>query len=262
MNLLSGLDRTRYDPSLCCMRMGGPLEARVRELGVPIYHLGRTHKADVVSIIRMSLWLRRQKPDIVHTWLPTANLWGRIAATLAGRRVLIASERSVDFRTTRLRLLLDRALALISAAITVNSDAVREFYAARARIPQEKLELIRNGLDLSHIRHHREAGTNWRDRLLSEFGFPHDTYVVGTVGRTAEAKGLNLEKDMAKENLVNVPSEWYPERTLVVPGHPEQSYLMVKLGSYDGPLGESDTVTGRDGVPMPPAGNQFLTSDI
>lgn len=57
-------------------------------------------------------------------------------------------------------------------------------------------------------------------------------------GRALMAAELNLEDGETQMNLVNVPSTMFEEYMRVVPGDPENSYLMVILGQYDGPIDE------------------------
>ena len=54
-------------------------------------------------------------------------------------------------------------------------------------------------------------------------------------GTANAALGLNLEDGNTEANLVGQPSSAYPDETLVIPGDPANSYLLVVLGSYDGP---------------------------
>lgn len=61
-------------------------------------------------------------------------------------------------------------------------------------------------------------------------------------GRALSAAELNLEAGVARDNMVGVESTLFPEYDLVVPGDPENSYLMIILGHYDGPLGEGGTM--------------------
>jgi hypothetical protein len=56
---------------------------------------------------------------------------------------------------------------------------------------------------------------------------------------------LNLTPSKAYAQLVGVPAISVDGWTRVVPGHPEMSYLLVKLGAIDGPLGDR-------GSTMPP----------
>jgi hypothetical protein len=57
-------------------------------------------------------------------------------------------------------------------------------------------------------------------------------------GRALSAAELNLEEGESRDNMVGVASELFPDYDLVVPGDPENSYLMIILGHYDGPVGE------------------------
>ena len=67
----------------------------------------------------------------------------------------------------------------------------------------------------------------------------------------ASPKGLSLESAMALQNLVGVASAELPSMLRVAPGHPESSYLIVKLVPAD---------MRRVGSRMPRTGPPFLTS--
>jgi hypothetical protein len=55
-------------------------------------------------------------------------------------------------------------------------------------------------------------------------------------GRALRAGELNLEPDNTHDQLVGQPSKLFDEYQLVVPGDPENSYLMMILGHYPGPI--------------------------
>jgi hypothetical protein len=69
------------------------------------------------------------------------------------------------------------------------------------------------------------------------------------VGRTPSG-GLNLRHDVAFANLVNVPSRGKPALVRVLPGDPENSYLIHKLEGRPGIVGDR----------MPRGSGPFLTS--
>lgn len=66
----------------------------------------------------------------------------------------------------------------------------------------------------------------------------------------ASPKGLSLESAVALQNLVGVASSELPSMQRVAPGHPENSYLIVKLAPSD---------MRRVGSRMPRTGPPFLT---
>ena len=67
-------------------------------------------------------------------------------------------------------------------------------------------------------------------------------------GAAASAKGLGLDDGASSDSLISQPSQLFPNETFVVPGKPNESYLMVVLGSYDGPLPEAGTMPFRNPI--------------
>lgn len=55
-------------------------------------------------------------------------------------------------------------------------------------------------------------------------------------GAALEAGGLSLEEGQVIPQTVNVDSMLFPQFKRIVPGNPENSYMMIILGKYDGPL--------------------------
>jgi len=74
------------------------------------------------------------------------------------------------------------------------------------------------------------------------FGKSCSAFSVCHQGAAQSAGGLNLEPGNVQRNLVNQPSLAFPSLTLVVPGDPDSSYLMVVLGSRQGELPSAGTM--------------------
>ena len=74
----------RFEPMVCCIHEAGPIGEEIRRTGTPVAVLGLTpglrRPGDVNGIRR---YLRETHPSIVHTFLLTASLYGRLAAILA-----------------------------------------------------------------------------------------------------------------------------------------------------------------------------------
>ena len=58
------------------------------------------------------------------------------------------------------------------------------------------------------------------------------------MGEARSAGGLNLEFGKSAENLINVNSDRIADWKLVVPGDPDNSYLLAIMGGVDGPITE------------------------
>ena len=116
LNLVRHLPE-RFEPMLCCIHQAGPIGEEIRSTGTPVAVLGLNpgvrRPFDLAGIRR---YLRETQPQIVHTFLLTASLYGRLAAILERVPAVIGTEvniygesgditrwPSVDVRGTRVR---------------------------------------------------------------------------------------------------------------------------------------------------------------
>jgi hypothetical protein len=76
------------------------------------------------------------------------------------------------------------------------------------------------------------------------------SFSVCHMGAAASAGGLNLEDGMSQAAMVNIDSVRFTDWQLVVPGDPDNSYLMAILGDVEGPL--------ADGIGTMPFNNPTL----
>ncbi len=176
------LDRREFEPAVCCLTRGGPLEESLRAAGVPVTILHKRGRWDLRVLGRLSDVMREFRPQIVHTWLPTANTLGRLAARHCAVPVLISSERSADRWKGPLRRLTDRVLARHTDRIITNSEAVRRFLIGRIGLPEPLIGVIRNGLDIAEF----DAAS---EHLSAPLPCAEGKLVVGSVGRLERQKG-------------------------------------------------------------------------
>lgn len=106
----------------------------------------REHLQVVLSLARL---LRSERPDILHAYLPAANVLGPAAARLAGIRRVIVSKRGLanykaDFPLLRRAEPMGNLLADV---ILVNSDAVRRDIEKTELFWSGKFRKIYNGVD-------------------------------------------------------------------------------------------------------------------
>jgi starch synthase (maltosyl-transferring) len=182
-HLARRLDRNEFEPAVCALTRGGPLEEDLSRSGIPVRILHKRGRWDLGVIGRLRQVIREFGPQIIHTWLPTANTLGRIAGLLEKTPVLIASERAKDAWKGPLRRAADRFLTARSHRILTNSLAVKSFLAERIGIPPEKIRVIPNGLDLAEF----DAKTAEPVEAPSPTG---DVMELGTVARLEPQKGL------------------------------------------------------------------------
>ena len=217
--LCRNLDRSTFQPAVCCLTRGGPFAADLRQAGVPIYLLNKRGRWDLRVIWRAARVIREFQPHIVHTWLPTANTLGRVAGLAAGVPVLIASERAKDAWKGMGRIAADRILAKRTARIVTNAEAVRDFLVDDIGVLPEKVRIIRNGLDLAEFDAAAARGPS--DALPESEGCT----IIGAVGRLEPQKGM---MDLV-EAFAQLPHDMQHTRLWIAGEGPLKSKLQRKV---------------------------------
>ena len=215
--LVLNLDPERFSSLVCCLTRGGPLEERLSRGGIPVHVLHKRGKLDLVALFRLARIVRQFAPHLVHTWMFTSNAYGRTAALLARSPIRVATELSVDEWKWGPYRLADRLLLPFTDAVIVNAEAVRRLYTMRWRVPESKMVLIRNGIDLSIFLPGDKRAARAR------FGLPQQALVIGGAGRLDPQKGFSI--------LLEATSE-------VLGKHPEAVVAIAGEGPEHGPLRE------------------------
>ncbi len=134
LTLLRQLDPSRYCVTVCCLQEGGPIAEEIAALGYEVVVLGRrAHALSLPTLAALRRLIRERRPDIVHTSLPRANYWGRIAAALEGVPVVIAEEHTVSERADWARPLIESVLGNRTDCLLVVSETVREAVVRKDR---------------------------------------------------------------------------------------------------------------------------------
>jgi glycosyltransferase involved in cell wall biosynthesis len=163
-----------------------PLAAALAARGIPFTCLGSTSLRDARIMAGLWRFLRRRKPDVVHTHLFYADTFGRLAARLAGVPVVVSTEHSTERtavsgrRATAIRL-----AAPLAMRIAAVSSTVAEAAAARLHVSASRIEVIPNGIELAPW-----AAAQPVSR--ADLGIDPQAFLVGSVGRLDPAKGHDI----------------------------------------------------------------------
>jgi len=159
--LLQGLDPERFEVTVACHGRGSMAETYRR-------HASQVSSLDLVdlrkssTIIRLAGLMRDAQCDVVHTHLWTADVLGGLAARLAGVRRVVSSVAGAYFlpigvsgwRRARRQVFsrLFRAIYRRCDRVIAPSHYVADDLLTRPgiRVPQERLCVIENGVDVDH----------------------------------------------------------------------------------------------------------------
>lgn len=164
-----------FDAHVVSVVRGGPLEPLFRQ-HIPLTVMHKRGPFGLTATRGLFQLMRRERPDIVHTHLFGADLWGRVAARLAGVPVIISTEHNVNTEHGVLKRRMKGWASRITTRFIAPADVVKRSMVAREYIPARKIEIIPNGIDMSRV------------VVRPPRGF-HDVPRLITVGRLAPQKG-------------------------------------------------------------------------
>ena len=182
IDLATKLDRQFFEPFVCCLNGKGRFAPQVEGLGIKVVALHKRPKFDPWVIFKLVRVMKKEKVDLVHTHLFTANLWGRIAAKLAGVPV-VSSEHGMDIWRKRLHLTLDQMLTRVNRKIVFVSEGVKNFYKSRNHSLNGKGRVIHNGINIAQFQPRID-----RQAVRKSLGLGESDKVVGIVGRLVPEK--------------------------------------------------------------------------
>ena len=184
LNLVQHLPE-RFEPVVCCINQAGPIGEEIRKTGTPVAVLGLTpglrHPWDVAGIRK---YLRDTKPVIVHTFLLTASLYGRLAAILEDVPIVIGTEVNIYERKRRHHIFAERMLMSKTDRVIVSANSVRDFYVDQIHADPGKIDVVYNAVDWKAI-----VPSKSRDEMRASLGLPRDGRVAGVIARLTEQKG-------------------------------------------------------------------------
>lgn len=195
--LVTRLDRKRFDPTVACLTGHGEIGQWLERAGVPVVYIEMKSAWDVGAWLRLRRLLKENKPHVLHSFLFHANLAGRIVSKGLGIEKRIASVRVEEPRRWHLKL--DRLTHGASDRITCVSGSTRDYIHREARIPLEKLVVIPNGID----------ATTCDMPLMAppaEWKIPDGAPVVASIGRLSEQKDPFALLRIAATVIRDIPS--------------------------------------------------------
>jgi glycosyltransferase involved in cell wall biosynthesis len=180
------IDRSRFEPVVCCYAGWGPLAAELDREGIEIFPLRRRAGADVGFVISLAREVRRREIDVVHPLhADSAYVVGVLSALLAGAESGVASFRDRPSADSRLLTAVGRLCGELVDTVVATSDTVGESLLARRWVPPGKVRVLHEGVNIDRF----EPAAR-REPARREWGIGEDVPVVGTVLQSHEDEEL------------------------------------------------------------------------
>ncbi|MCP5005979.1 MAG: glycosyltransferase family 4 protein [Planctomycetes bacterium] len=197
------------------------------------------HK-DFVSLVRLFFLIKRERFDIIHTHTSKGGFIGRLAARLAGAKVIIYSPHGDIFEgyfsrpVTKLFVLLEKFAALFTDEIITLSKRGKKRFIDHGIGEVQRIRHIYNGIDFKKFNIDGNKKLEKRD----DFGLSGDDFVCATIGRLVPVKGHSHLLKAVHRVVQNIPRAKF----LFVGDGPlrqslEQEIVSLKLESHVSLLG-------------------------
>jgi len=152
--LATGLDSRRFAVSVASLMPPGRIGRDLRAAGIDVTDIHMTSWTDLRAPGRVVQWLRRTRPDILHTWLFHANILGACTGTVVRVPVVVWSVRVAEPR--RAHRYISAFVQGLPRCILANSESLRT-YLINEGIDSRTLAVIPNAVDLQRFARPREV---------------------------------------------------------------------------------------------------------
>ncbi|GAK57258.1 glycosyl transferase, group 1 [Candidatus Vecturithrix granuli] len=217
LETLRRLDQERFQMAVIAFHCQGKVRDAIEAMGVPFTCLnfsglpGKYHPISYVMLYRLFRdlihYLKQERPHIVHSYSFWPNVYGCLAARIAGVPAIITGRRTV---TEHLDLKfwpfwLQNFCNVWATTIVTNSYAAKQACLRQEKwIRAEKIRLIYNGIDVD-----RDEITSNSAEKKRYWNIPEDAPVVGIIGTLQPCKGHKNFLYAAAQILQNFPRTFF-----------------------------------------------------
>ncbi|OGZ17776.1 MAG: hypothetical protein A2V72_01910 [Candidatus Nealsonbacteria bacterium RBG_13_37_56] len=196
LNQIKDLQKQGYDVSVVCSP--GRWVKEIEEEGVPVKTIKITRKmspfSDLITLIKLVFYFRREKFDIVHTSMPKPGLLGAMAARMARVPIVIHSNLGFYFQKDshwlkrKFFLLIEKTTAkccdlVFSVAKSDINLAIKEKIC-----PSDKIKYLGGWVDLDRFNPNR-FNQEFIKRKKRELKIDNQAKVIGINARLVRDKG-------------------------------------------------------------------------
>ena len=178
------LNRDRFLSVVCSITPRMPLQSELESQGIRTYTLGIDSRWDIRLVGGLLKLLRKERPDVLHSYLFHANMVSRVVGRLARVPIILNSERSVN-QDGGFRMFVNHRTHRLATAVETNSEAGKSYVLRGLGADPSKVFVVHQGVDTLNSVSQDASGVR---RAL---GLDPEALVVGFVGRLHPVKGLS-----------------------------------------------------------------------
>lgn len=184
IDIVSGIPKESIIFSICCLKEVKPeylyLKKELRQKGIMVETLTHQKTIGIRCFFKLVLYLRKERPDLVHTHLFGADVLGALACRLVGIKTIISTEHNLNFTEGALKKIAKRVSAFLRTMTVAVSKTVLDYAVKHEGVLRRKSMVIYNGVKL-------------QPSPLDQFHDDHkpSNLVVGAIGRLVQQKNFS-----------------------------------------------------------------------
>ena len=178
VNLLEGIDRSRYRPSICCYDSLGSLSQGLPERGIGVHLLKRRPGIDYLYPFKLARHLKKSKIKILHLHNPTALFYGTLAGKIARTPCIIYTEHGRDFSSSFKVRIANSLLSRMVNKIVVVAEHGKRYLVEHEGVDERRIFKIYNGIDSQKF-----GRTHSGKPIRSGLGLHDNQSIIGIVAR-------------------------------------------------------------------------------
>lgn len=182
-DLVKGLDKTVFEPEICCFHNRGTYFQTIETLGVKthIFNFTAPYRPKITfpfRVLKIYKFFKTHQFDVIHSWHWSSDISEPLAAKLAGVP-FIYTKKAMGWRSRYWKW----RSQLSTKIITINEDMVRQYFSGM----MGKIEKIPLGIDTNIFQPNSKFNLNRESLDLKTTDF-----VVITVANLVAVKGIEI----------------------------------------------------------------------
>lgn len=163
-NLVKGMKEIGYvDLEVVNLSGEGEIYDWITRIGIPVHNFKmKSIRRPVffIDFMKLILFLIQKKPNIVHTYLDTANVFGVIASKCSGVETIMTSRRDLGvFRSPQMERLIGKLSNHVDKVVCVCEAAARESIR-REGLRKNNIVVIHNGINVEYYLQQKKITTD------------------------------------------------------------------------------------------------------
>lgn len=193
LHLVTNLDKDIYDPMVVVIKAeSGGLKESLDSAGIRHISLGLKNKFQIFKVFKLLSIIRKERPDILQSFLFFDNLVASIVGRICRVPVIIGGIRNVETDRSWLRNLLEKTTSRFRDLTVSNSEKGKKYYIKEGYFKSNEVTVIPNGIDIKKLHKLQKDFINKESSRVFDIEVPLDVQSFCYLGRLTKQKGISV----------------------------------------------------------------------